>query len=85
MAPSPFRARTTLSFRLDEATPVRLGIYDVTGRRVSRLLDGRLAAGTHRVSWDGRDGGGRALPAGTYLVRLTRGEETTTGKIVRLD
>ena len=37
------------------------------GRRVARFAgpaDGGLEAG-----WDGRDGDGRELPAGTYLVR----------------
>jgi outer membrane protein assembly factor BamB len=48
----------------------RLEIYDVAGRHVRTLLDAPLAAGEHRVAWDGRDARGREVGAGIYFVRL---------------
>jgi hypothetical protein len=82
--PSPFRSATRLSFTLDEATHVRASVHDVAGRRVRVLLDRRLAAGTHRVRWDGRDHHARPLPPGVYTVWVRTGAVVTSRKVVRL-
>lgn len=83
--PNPFRDATTVSFRLAERTSVHLEVFDVRGRLVRRLEDGAIReAGTHRVTWDGRDERGRALPAGVYFSRLRAGEVRSTEKLVLL-
>jgi hypothetical protein len=76
--PNPSNPRTEVVFRLPLAGPVEVTAYDLAGRRLATLTSGFHAAGTHRVVWDGRDGGGRALPSGTYLIRLRtdRGDDT---------
>lgn len=83
--PNPFNPRTTIRYTLDASSPVRLTIYAVDGRLVRRLEDGGREAGEHRVVWDGLDGGGRAVPSGTYLYRLEAGtvRETRTMSLVR--
>ena len=83
--PNPFNPRTTISYTLDAAQSVRLTIYAVDGRLVRRLQDGSREAGEHRVVWDGLDGGGRAVPSGTYLYRLEAGavRETRSMSLVR--
>src|SRR5262245_21210161 len=68
--PNPFTARTTIGFTLPHAGRVRLGVFDLAGRRVRSLSEGDLAAGRHEVPWDGRDDGGRPVRAGRYLYRL---------------
>ena len=50
---------------------VRLGIYDVAGRRVRSLVDGEVPAGTMRVQWDGKDQAGSTARSGMYFARLT--------------
>ena len=69
-APNPFNARTELIFDLARAEPARLTIYAVDGRRVVTLLDEVLAAGRHRVPWNGLDAGGRPVASGVYTVCL---------------
>jgi len=69
-APNPFNPRTVLAFELRRAGPVQLVIRDLAGRHVRTLVDGRRAEGLHRVAWDGRDGAGRTVASGTYLVSL---------------
>ena len=73
-APNPFNPRTEIVFRLANVpagnTPVTVDLYDTAGRRVRRLWDGPLAAGRHRLTWDGRDDAGAALASGLYLVRV---------------
>ncbi|MFZ5861436.1 MAG: flagellar hook assembly protein FlgD [Nitrospirota bacterium] len=61
----------SLRYRLDE-TAARVGIrvVDSAGSTV-RLLDvGAQDAGSHTVSWDGRDGNGRLLPNGAYTYEV---------------
>ncbi|MBU0740889.1 S8 family serine peptidase [bacterium] len=71
-APNPFNPRTVIAFELSSAQAPLLAIFDLRGREVRRLLDGRaLPAGRHQVAWDGRDAAGRALASGLYLYRFT--------------
>jgi len=78
-APNPFRASTTLRFRLPQHSDVSVRVYTVAGRRVATLADGPRAAGEHRVEWDGRDAAGRFASAGSYVVRL----ESPSGAVTR--
>ena len=79
-SPNPFNPHTTIRFALpQEAQPVRLAIYDASGRVVATLVDGALAAGDHAVEWDGRDDAGRAVASGVYSYRL----ETDDGQLTR--
>jgi len=68
--PNPFNPTTSVGFSLAAGGPVRLAIHDARGRLVRILVDGTLAAGSHVVAWDGRDGGGRPVASGIYLARL---------------
>ena len=69
--PNPFNPSTTLSFQLPVLADVRLVIYDILGREVVELVDRHLAPGNHQVIWDGKSQGGRELPSGIYIARLT--------------
>jgi hypothetical protein len=72
-APNPFNPRTTIRFDLPTAGPVRLSVYDLAGRLVKVLVEGKIPAGSHEAVWDGRDSSGRAVPSGSYLARLVAG------------
>ncbi|HOX24380.1 MAG TPA: FlgD immunoglobulin-like domain containing protein [Candidatus Krumholzibacteria bacterium] len=69
-SPNPFNPRTEIVVSVDGLGSLDLAIFDLRGRRVATLVAGELAAGVHRVGWDGRDDAGRSVPAGTYLCRL---------------
>ncbi len=79
--PNPFNASTTLPFRLQSEAVVRLEIVDLQGRTVRKLLNGRLAAGEHRVLWDGSADDGIAAASGVYFARLRAGEQVTMRKV----
>ncbi len=52
--PNPFNPATTIVFRVEQTTKVRLEIYDLAGRRVRRLVDGlRNGPQQHEVIWNG--------------------------------
>ena len=64
--------------RLDGET-VRIGVYDVAGRRVVSLVDGPQTQGTHRLGWDGRDDQGRRVSSGAYFLRAFAGTSPLPG------
>ncbi|MCC6649520.1 MAG: hypothetical protein IT348_00055 [Candidatus Eisenbacteria bacterium] len=68
--PNPSSGVTVLRLSVPRAASVRVGVHDLQGRRVFLLLDGALEPGSHSLVWDGRDRGGRRLPAGVYLVQV---------------
>ncbi len=84
-APNPFRAATSLSYALPKAGPVRLSIFDLSGRRVRELVDQVVGAGVYQASWDGRDEGGRLLPSGIYYCRLEAAGDAANEKVTRLE
>jgi hypothetical protein len=79
VAPNPFNPSTAISFVLAGAAPVRLDIYDVSGRRVRRLVDGPMGGGPQTVPWDGRDDRGRSVASGVYFARCERLDSGQTG------
>jgi flagellar hook assembly protein FlgD len=79
--PNPFRPGTEIRYQLASAAAVRLAVFDAQGRQVRTLVDGTVAAGHHRVAWDGRDAHGRAVPSGLYFYRLVAGAFTATRKM----
>jgi len=85
--PNPFNSSTTISFSVGalREAPLRLAIYDINGRMVADLLDGRgvsrnaLTTGQRKVTWDASNVG-----AGVYFVRLEAGRNSVSQKTVIL-
>lgn len=69
-APNPFNPSTQIVYNLPEAGEVSLVIYSLLGQEVRTLVHKSQGAGTHRVTWDGTDDGGRSVSSGVYLYRL---------------
>jgi len=69
--PNPFNPSTTIVFSLARPEAVTLAVYDLSGRLVRTLVDGRVyPAGPNEEVWDGRDDQGRSGSAGVYVYRL---------------
>ena len=84
--PNPFNPATTIPLSVPaDAEDVELAIYNVLGQPVRQVWAGPLAAGEHRLGWDGRDALGQPVAAGVYLYRLQVGEQTRVRKMVKLD
>ena len=82
--PNPVREGTTIRFALDRERPVSLQIFDVDGRLVQTLVQGKLTAGEHRLEWPGTDTAGNLLPAGVYFYKLDSDEQSATRKLLIL-
>ncbi len=77
--PNPFNPRTTIGFSLPRDSHVLLQVVDVRGRVQDTLVDRTLSAGSHQVTWDGRN-----HPSGVYFYRLTADGFGQTRKMVML-
>jgi hypothetical protein len=80
--PSPYRPQAALAYVLPKSGSVRLDVYDLRGRLLATLADGRQESGVFETAWSGMDGRGRAVPQGVYFIRLQVADEVTTGKIL---
>ena len=83
-APNPVLQNTTIAFGLPAETPVRLSIYDVSGRHLRDLVDRSLDAGFHSVSWDRTDERGRPVGPGVFYYRLVAGSTRLVRRLVVL-
>ncbi|RKZ31401.1 hypothetical protein DRQ36_02150 [bacterium] len=81
--PNPFNSQTDIIVALPEPGEISLDIFDISGRKVNRIV-GDYAAGFVHISWDGRDHAGMWVPSGLYFVRVKFGDETTVAKAVLL-
>jgi len=68
--PNPFNPVTKLSFVLTRDSLTQLNIYDIRGQLVRSLVNDRLPAGDHTLTWDGTDLTGQHVASGTYFARL---------------
>ena len=82
--PNPFNPGTTISYDLPRQAQVTLEVFNVVGRKVATLVNGRQEAGHRTVQWDGRDDSGAATASGVYFYRLSAGEFVATAKMVLL-
>lgn len=63
--PNPFNPETTVGFSLPRSGRVTLKVYDLLGREVQTLLNGRLEAGHHTIQWNAMN-----VPSGIYVIRM---------------
>ncbi len=80
VAPNPIRSAAKVRYEIPARAAVRLEVYDLTGRLVSRLVDEEQEAGRREVTFDAA-----GLASGTYVLRATAGtnSETRTLTVVR--
>ena len=83
--PNPGRGPVSIDFKVGTPGMFRLDLFDLSGRRVRTLMDGHGEEGWSRVEWNGVDDHGDRVPAGVYVVRLARGGQAQTSRLVWLD
>jgi hypothetical protein len=70
--PNPFNPTTVIKYDVPNGGGhITLKIYDVAGRLVRTLVDGRQTAGQKRAAWHGWDNRGQSVSSGVYFYRLT--------------
>jgi hypothetical protein len=68
--PNPFNPKTAISYQLTASSLVTLRIYDVLGKEIATLVNGRQESGRYTINWDAT-----GFPSGVYLCQLTAAPE----------
>jgi len=71
-----------ISFTLETSQRVSIRVYNTRGQLVRNLINDVLDKGSHTLYWQGTDQTGRPAAQGIYYIRLKRGTEQTSGKVV---
>jgi len=82
--PNPFNPSTEISFAIPIQSDIELSVYDMLGRQVKSLANGRLDAGYHKVAWDGTDNSGHSVSSGIYFYSLKAGDFSQNRKMIML-
>jgi hypothetical protein len=80
--PNPFSSSTTIPFTLPGPGTPRITIYDIRGAEVITLPATALSGDRNELSWDGRNGRGEPVAAGTYVLRIRFGGRSASAKIM---
>ena len=80
--PNPFNPSTVISFSLSKEEFVSINIYDMTGKHIICLMNGKKKVGTHNINWSGRDKNGALITTGQYLYQLRTKSSSTFMKML---
>ncbi len=77
--PNPFNPATTIQFALPKYSKVKIVVYDILGRLITKLVDGNFNAGIHKVQFNASN-----LASGVYFYRLEAGDFVNVKKLLLL-
>jgi hypothetical protein len=77
--PNPAEDQVNIVFNLESDQEGQLMIFDISGKQVSTIFDGFLAAGEQSFVWNGKANGSR-IP-GMYICRLVTNKTTEAIRI----
>ena len=83
--PNPFNPTTEISYQLPEESTALIKIYNLLGEKLRTLVDQKQSAGTHTVTWNGRDDNGQRLGSGIYFYKLVTGKQVKIRKMLKVE
>ena len=82
-SPHPVRDESTVRFTVPTGGAwVRLEVFDLQGRSIGLIDDRQYDAGSHGLRWEAKDGQGKPLAAGVYLLRMEAAGRSWVRKII---
>jgi hypothetical protein len=82
--PNPFNPSTTIMFDMREKGHMTLKIYNVAGQLIRTLVNDVKDAGSHKVTWDGKNNLGVGVASGVYFYKMETTSYSQTKKMVML-
>ncbi|MBT7618922.1 MAG: T9SS type A sorting domain-containing protein [Calditrichaeota bacterium] len=77
--PNPFNNLTRITFGIDQSVFSTVNVYDLNGRLVETLFNGKPELGRYTISWDATD-----IVSGVYFLQLQSGDKIHSKKVVLL-
>jgi hypothetical protein len=75
--PNPFNPSTTIKYDVPSNSFVKITIFDILGKEVSRLVNSQMSAGRYEVKWDATN-----YSSGTYLYKFEANDFVDIKKMV---
>lgn len=75
--PNPFNPATTIKYDLPKNSFVKIVIYDLLGKEVTKLVNEKKSAGSYEVQWDASN-----YASGTYFYKMETSTYTEIKKMV---
>ena len=83
--PNPFNPTTNISYSLPKATNVTVKVFNSIGQEIALLVNNEMQnAGTHKISWNGKNAAGRTVATGVYFYQMQTNEVSMTRKMLLL-
>ncbi len=82
--PNPFHAQTSIDYTVVEPGRVRIDVYNLSGKRVSNLVDKEVMPGEYTITWDGTDINGASLQSGIYIYKMSLSGRTKSERMIML-
>jgi len=77
--PNPMNNSTNIIYTLPSSTNVELNVYNITGNKISTLINSEQSTGKYKVEWNGS-----GLSNGLYYLQLKTNAGVVTNKIIIL-
>jgi len=74
--PNPFNASINITYQVEQAGPVELKLYNITGQEVATLVSNVKKIGIHELNYNAS-----SLASGTYFLKLNNGINSYSSKI----
>jgi formylglycine-generating enzyme required for sulfatase activity len=78
----PGRLSTKIEYIMEYPGTVAITVVDCRGTIISKLVSGNQPVGRHTASWDGKNGFGIKVSAGSYIVSATMGQRSFSKAVV---
>ncbi len=80
--PNPFNNSTIITLTLPKEEYITVRIFDIIGRDIRKLFDGKTYTGVQRFVWDGKNDFGYEVGSGTYVHQVRSSNFITTMKMI---
>ncbi len=82
---TPLSRVAFINYSVPYLTHVKIGVYDIAGRLVMKVVDAEVESGEHCFEWKGCDHASRRVASGIYFVKMTTEDYKETTKVVILE
>jgi len=81
---NPLKENLTITYSLIKDSQVKINVFNVAGEHVKKLLDEKMLAGEHNISWDGKDKNSRVVGNDVYVISIEAGSYNQWRKVIVL-
>ena len=80
--PNPFNPQAYIAYNLAESADVSISVFDILGRHIKTLFNGKQFAGSYHIYWNGLNEYGSKVASGNYIIRMQTENTIQTQKVM---